>query len=95
MHKIVSHEYFLDKMTVPELYIATKYLDCAEVMQWDQTRHIMLTTAGPYLKRPQTPQEYFPLPIDEKEEKLTKEIKQEDVDWFNAYVDNYNNKGEQ
>ena len=29
-HKIVSHEYFLDEMQIPDVVIATKFLDFAE-----------------------------------------------------------------
>lgn len=80
-------------MQIPDLNIATKYLAFAEAAAWAQTRQIMLCSLKPYLKKKNmTADEFFPLPIDEAwqaKEELTKEISNEDVDWFKNYVKNY------
>lgn len=53
-----------------DLCIATKYLEYAEVVSWNQTRHVMLTTLKPYLKKKNiTAEEFLPLPTDEQEER--------------------------
>lgn len=76
-------------MQLMDLCIATKYLEYAEIISWNQTRHVMLTTLKPYLKKKDlTAAELFPLPIDEKEE-LTKEVSNEDVEWWKNYTKNY------
>lgn len=69
MHKTVSHDYFLDEMQMPDVVIATQFLNFAEAAQWAQTRQIMLCTLKPYLKKKNiTAEEFMPLPTDEKEE---------------------------
>ena len=76
-------------MTIPDVSLMTMFLEYAEVAQWNQTRYMMLTTLKPYLKKSDlTAQELFPLPIDDdmKEEKTT-EISNEDVDWYNKYLE--------
>lgn len=79
----------MDSMQIIDLWLATQYLEYAEVAQWTQTRQIMLTTLKPYLKKKDlTAAELFPLPIDEKEE-LTKEVSNEDVEWWKNYTKNY------
>lgn len=80
-------------MQIPDLNIATKYLDFAEAAAWSQTRQIMLCSLKPYLKKKNmTADEFFPLPTDESwqaKEELTQEISNEDVAWFKNYVKNY------
>lgn len=59
----------MDEMQVPDLVIATKYLDFAEAAAWSQTRQIMLCSLKPYLKKKNiTAEEFLPLPTDEQEE---------------------------
>lgn len=85
VHKIVSHDYFLDDMSITDLCIATKYLDYCEVGSWMQTRQIMLSVLKPYLKKKDmTAAELLPLPIDD-DEKLnhTTEITNEEIEWYN------------
>lgn len=54
-------------MQIPDLSIATRYLEYAEVAQWEHTRQIMLCQLKPYLKRKNmTAQEMLPLPIDKE-----------------------------
>ena len=83
----------MDEMQVPDLVIATKYLDFAEAAAWSQTRQIMLCSLKPYLKdKNMTADKFFPLPIDESwqaKEELTQEISNEDVAWFKNYVKQY------
>lgn len=79
----------MDSMQIIDLWLATQYLEYAEVAQWTQTRQMMLCQLKPYLKKKDlTAAELFPLPIDEKEE-LTKEVSNEDVEWWKNYTRNY------
>ena len=80
-------------MQIPDVVIATKYLDFAEAASWSQTRQIMLCSLKPYLKKKNmTADEFFPLPIDkswQEKEELTQEISNEDVAWWKNYVEQY------
>lgn len=80
-------------MQIPDVVIATKFLDFAEAASWSQTRQIMLCSLKPYLKKKNmTADEFFPLPIDEsyqEKEELTKEISNDDVKWWKNYVEQY------
>lgn len=94
-HKIVSHEYFMDEMQIPDLAIMTKYLDFAEAAAWAQTRQIMLCSLKPYLKKKDiTASEFWPLPIDDIGNEHTTEAKPELIEWFKKYQDDYSNKKE-
>lgn len=83
-HKIVSHEYFLDEMQIPDLCIATKYIEYAEVAQWECTRQIMLCQLKPYLKKKNmTAQEFLPLPTDYHDNRdKTTEVDPRALEWF-------------
>lgn len=80
-------------MQIPDVVIATKFLDFAEAASWSQTRQIMLCSLKPYLKKKNmTADEFFPLPIDkswQEKEELTQEVSNEDVAWWKNYVDQY------
>lgn len=89
MHKLVTHQYFMDEMTWGDLIILLKYLEFAEVIEWQQTRELMLTTLRPYLKKKDTTaQDLFTLPTDEIHVP-DHSIANEDVDWYKQYVANY------
>ena len=93
MHKLVSHEYFMDEMHVVDVGIMTKYLEYSEVIQWNMTRQIMLTTLKPYLKKKDlTAAELFPLPIDDDNSEHTTEMSNEELEWFKKFKDNYAKK---
>lgn len=52
----------------------------------------MLAMLSPYMKTKMKVDEFMPLIIDEsykEKEELTTEIGNEDVDWFNRFVDKY------
>lgn len=73
-----------------DLCIATKYLEYAEVVSWNQTRHVMLTTLKPYLKKKDiTAAELFPLPIDDDGVEHTTEVSNEEVAWFKQFKSKY------
>lgn len=80
-------------MQIPDVVIATKFLDFAEAASWSQTRQIMLCSLKPYLKKKNmTADEFFPLPIDkswQEKEELTQEISNDDVAWWKNYVEQY------
>ena len=80
-------------MQIPDVVIATKFLDFAEAASWSQTRQIMLCSLKPYLKKKNmTADEFFPLPIDkswQEKEELTQEVSNEDVAWWKNYVEQY------
>ena len=80
-------------MQIPDILIATKYLDFAEAASWSQTRQVMLCSLKPYLKKKNmTADEFFPLPIDEswnKKEELTTEVSNDDINWWKNYVEQY------
>lgn len=82
----------MDEMQISELNIATKYLDYAEVDQWMQTRELMLSVLGPYLKKKDTKSsDLIRLPIDDEEAKNhTTELTNKELEWFNKYKDLYN-----
>ena len=81
-------------MQIIDLCIATKYLEYAEITQWNQTRQIMLCTLKPYLKKKDTTAaELFPLPDDDNhKDELTTEVTNEEIDWFKNFKNNYNKK---
>ena len=57
-------------MQMPDVAIATQFLNYAEAAQWAQTRQIMLCSLKPYLKKKNiTAEEFLPLPTDEQEER--------------------------
>lgn len=93
MHKIVTHEYFMDYMQVPDIDIISKYLEYAEVCSWVQTRQIMLCSLKPYLKKKNIkPDEFFPLPIDasyNRKEELTTEVDPRAIEWFKSIREKY------
>lgn len=92
-HKIVTHQYFLDEMQIPDLIIVTKYLDYAECASWVQTRQIMLSVLKPYLKNKNlTADQLFPLPIDKKEQEKDTSVDPNMIKWFNTVQENYNKK---
>lgn len=82
----------MDEMQISELNIATKYLDYAEVDQWMQTRELMLSVLGPYLKKKDTKSsDLIRLPIDDEEAKNhTTELTNKELEWFLKYKDLYN-----
>lgn len=94
MHKLVSHEYFLDEMHIVDIGIMTRYLEYADVLEWTHTRQLMLAQLKPWLKNKKlTAAELFPLPIDKKkDEGLTKEVTNEEIDWFKKIKNNFNEK---
>jgi hypothetical protein len=80
-------------MQIMDLCIATKYLEYAEVSQWNMTRQIMLCTLKPYLKKKDmTAQEFFPLPLDDDNSEHTTEMSNEELEWFKKFKDNYAKK---
>ena len=93
MHKLCSHQYFMDEMSIPDLNIMTKYIEFADVVSWNQARNIMLSSLRPYLKKKNlTVDEFLPLPVDENwqaKEKLTTEVDQKDIEWFRKYKEQY------
>lgn len=77
-------------MQIIDLCIATKYLEYAEVSQWNMTRQIMLCTLKPYLKKKDmTAQEFFPLPLDNDNSELTTEMSNKELEWYKKFKDNY------
>ena len=85
----MSHEYFLDNMQYGDLIISLRYLQFAEVAQWQQTRELMLCVMRPYLKRQDTTvQDLFILPTDEIHVP-NHSISNNEVSWYKNYVKNY------
>ena len=84
MHKLVSHEYFMDRLSIIEIPIITKYLEYSDAIAWSQTRQIMLCQLRPYLKKKNmTASEFFPLPIDKDfEREKTTEVDPRALEWF-------------
>lgn len=74
----------MDEMQIPDLCIITKYLEYAEVAQWEHTRQIMLCQLKPYMKKKNmTAQEMLPLPIDKDfEREKTTEVDPRALEWF-------------
>lgn len=74
----------MDEMQIPDLCIITKYLEYAEVAQWEHTRQIMLCQLKPYMKKKNmTAQEMLPLPIDKDfEREKTTEVDPRALKWF-------------
>lgn len=80
-------------MQIPDLAIATKYLEFAEAASWAETRQIMLCSLKPYLKKKNiTADEFFPLPIDEtwhRKDEMTTELDKGALEWFKTFKQNY------
>ena len=92
IHKVCSYEYFMDEMQLIDLSIIYKFIEFNDVAQWMQTRQILYNIAWPYLKNKKMPvTEYWPLPTDEKHEKIT-EVSNKEVEWFKKFKESYENK---
>lgn len=91
MHKIVTHQYFLDDMNYGDLSIILKYLEYADVIAWSQTRELMYTVMAPYLKNKNTTaKDILKLPTDQVEEHIVNhEISNEEVAWYKKFKENY------
>lgn len=84
-------------MQMPDVVIATQFLNYAEAAQWAQTRQIMLCSLKPYLKKKSiTAEEFLPLPIDEQEEEreITYEADPKLVESFLKYKEQIQQKGQ-
>lgn len=82
----------MEELNFTELMIIVKGIAYAEVEEWNRTRNIMLASLSPYMKRKMKPSEFMPLVIDEdykEKEGLTTEIANDDVDWFNHFVEKF------
>lgn len=86
----------MDEMQIPDLCIATKYLEYAEVAQWEHTRQIMLCQLKPYMKRKNmTAQEMLPLPIDKDfEREKTTEVDPGALAWFKKMKEQEKKEGD-
>lgn len=85
----------MDKMQLTEINIATEYLEYNETISWMQAREQMLCTLKPYLnKKNITSKELMPLPIDDDGVEHNYSVKNEEVEWWKKFKENYN-KGEQ
>lgn len=85
----------MDELTITEIPILTKYLDLADTVSWIQTRELMLSVLRPYLKKKDTTaKDLFPLPIDDDGVEHNYSVKNEEVEWWKKFKENYN-KGEQ
>lgn len=84
----------MEDMTFPELIIIVKGMEYVEVEAWNRTRHLMLSMISPYMKKKMTPKELLPLIIDDDGREKTTEISNEDVEWFNNFVEHYKKKEE-
>ena len=89
VHKLVTHEYFLDIMQMPDMHLLIKYIGFANSVDWMCAREIMLCQLKPYLKKKDlTAKELFPLPIDDEDYDTNRnEISDEDIDWWNKNKD--------
>lgn len=89
MHKLVTHAYFMDEMTLIEIPIMTKYIEFADVISWSQVRNIMYSTVSPYLKKKNTKlSEILPLPIDpdyRSKDEITTEVDERALQWFKNF----------
>ena len=85
----------MEDLCFPELIIIIKAAPYAEVEAWNRTRNMMLYMISPYMKRKMTSHELLPLIIDEdyEKEELTKEISNEEVEWYKNYVKSYKKEG--
>jgi hypothetical protein len=90
MHKLVTHDYFMDEMHIIDINIMTKYIEFSDVLEWGHTRQLMLCQLKPYLKNKElTAAELLPLPTDDDGTEHTTEIANEDVEWYKNFVENY------
>lgn len=80
----------MDQCTMSEIPILNKYSNLVDTISWCQTRELMLSVLRPYLKKKDiTPKEFYRLPIDDDGVEHTTEIANEDVEWYNKFVENY------
>ena len=85
----------MNELTITEIPILTKYLDLADTVSWIQTRELMLSVLRPYLKKKDTTaKDLFHLPIDDDGVEHNYSVKNEEVEWWKKFKENYN-KGEQ
>lgn len=85
----------MEDLCFPELIIIIKSVPYAEVEAWNRTRNMMLYMISPYMKRKMTANELLPLIIDEdyEKEELTKEMPNEEVEWYKNFVKSYKKEG--
>lgn len=82
----------MEELTFTELMIMIKGIAYCEVEEWNRTRNLMLAMLSPYMKQKMQADEFMPLIIDEsyqEKEELTTEIGNDEVAWFNKFVENY------
>lgn len=89
MHKLFTHQYFLEDADMSDIVIVLKHIEYAEVIGWQQTRELMLSVLRPYLKKHDiTAKDLLPLPTDEVHIP-NHEISNDEVSWYKQYVENY------
>lgn len=66
-HKIVSYDYFMDRMQQYELQMFIDMLPWAFKHDSEQTRLVLWGILSPYMKKKQSPEELLPLVTDCKE----------------------------
>lgn len=91
IHKIVSHEYFLNDLQISEVPLITHYIEFSDTTSWIQTRELMLSVLKPYLKKKDTTaKDLFKLPIDDDGVEHDHTVSKGAMDWFKKYKENYN-----
>ena len=51
MHRLLTHQYFVEDADMSDIVIILKHIEYAEVQAWQRTREIMLSVLRPYLKK--------------------------------------------
>lgn len=79
----------MDEMRFVDVIIMAKYIKFSGLLEFSHIRELMRCQLWPYLKDKDTPaSELWPTPIDDEVEHTT-EIANEDVEWYNKFVQNY------
>lgn len=63
-YKLVSYEYFMDRMTEHEVHLLLDNIIYSDKLEWEKTRWLMLAISQPQFKKILKPHEFFPLAFD-------------------------------
>lgn len=65
-HKVISYDYFMDRLQEYEVHLLIDYLPWCNKIDWEQTRMILWGVLSPYLKNKKSPKDILPLETDNK-----------------------------
>lgn len=89
-HKVISYDYFMDRLQEYEVHLLIDYLPWCNKVDWEQTRMILWGVLSPYLKQKKTPDKILPLPTDNEkiEYEKDKPLQEDEIERMRAQITN-------